>query len=132
MEDQERPQEVLTNSLKPREFPPKPQRVLEFYSLDDGVRVKMNANGDDYRSFWLDPEVKTWFDARDKVIGRNWQNRRMLMALAEKGDQAAAMVLELYKPEHYLFPIELKNLKRSPDKSFAQAEALAKQLEDDL
>lgn len=113
--------QIKPMAYRPKPFPTKPQRVLEYYNLDSKTRERMNKQPDDFKGFWFDPEVKGYFDARDMVISANWSNRRTLNillaeAILKKQDTTEINnVLAMFTPQDYLFPIELRGCDDVPE-----------------
>lgn len=121
---------INPTDYRKRPFPTKPQKVQEYYGYNIETRRNMNQKPEDYRAFWNDPEVKNYFESRDRIIAENWSHRRFLLTLkaeAEaKGEETGLIesVLSDFMPEDYLFPAELRGRENVPEEVQAVANAM--------
>lgn len=127
MEDKNTVSQINLIHYRVKPLPTRPQRVVEYYTSEPKTRQAMNQNGEDYKGFWLAPEVKAYFDSRDHVIATNWSNRNFLLLLrseaVEKGKDVTPIdnLLGQFKREDYLLPIELKGYVPEEVREAAQA-----------
>lgn len=119
MENQENTiPKVTANDYRKKQFPDKPQKVLDYYSSPIETKRRMNESPEDYKSFWFDPIVINYFDSVMNVKSTNWAMRKFLLETKnerlEKGkpvDNIEAILAEYY-PEDYLINAELKPKKQ--------------------
>lgn len=121
---------INPTNYRRRPLPSKPPKVQEYYGYNIETRRNMNQKPEEYRAFWLDPEVKAYFDSRDRIIADNWSHRRFLMQLkaeAEaKGEETGLIdsVLSDFDKPDYLFPIELRGQEDVPEEVQAVANSI--------
>lgn len=88
--------QVLADMRK-RPYPTPPQKVAEYQRMDAKVKASMNKDPEAFKSFWLDQDVKKYFDDVETIRNLNLRNQNSLMwakGLLENIDQAAVARIE--------------------------------------
>ena len=61
-----------------KSYPTPPDKVMEYFKLDIKAKRKMNDKPEDYQGFWADPDVKKYFDDRERIKNLNQRNKEWL------------------------------------------------------